>query len=120
MPRPRPFKGIQGWSQSTRNPNTNNTVLNSSKEAVYCFQFCGPLFNRASIQRTKGNGRYFPSIIQAKYLLSGIANNVVTTKIEMGRIHIVSKPLLLLVVRKRPGSEPFRTNQSNEQVNKEQ
>jgi hypothetical protein len=28
--------------------------------------------------------------------------------------------LLLLVVRKRPGSEPFRTNQSNEQVNKEQ
>ena len=95
IPRPSPFSGIQGWIASTINPNTNRTLLNSSKEAVYCFQFCGPQSNFVSIQRRIGNGRYFPSMIQAKYLLNGIANRVVTTRIEIGRSHIRLKSFLI-------------------------
>src|ERR1700756_2085245 len=89
IPRLSPFNGIQCWSETTINPSKKRTVLNNSKEAVSYFQFCGPQSSRASIQRKIGHGRYFPSMIQVKYLLNGIANSVVTTRIEIGRSHII-------------------------------
>ena len=54
--------GIQrhpGCSASTRKPKTNSTVLKTSSETRYCFQFCGPLSRRFSNQRNTGRGRIF-------------------------------------------------------------
>src|SRR5258707_4113043 len=63
--------------------------LNSSNAAVYCFQFIGPVSRRLSNQRQNAQGRYFPSMIQAMYLLIGIATISVTTTIEKGNSHII-------------------------------
>ena len=41
-------------------------VLKISNAAVYCFQFCGPLFRRSSNQRRSRGGRYLPSMIHAR------------------------------------------------------
>ena len=37
-PKPRGFNGIQGWSVRTTYPKMNRTMLNTSREAVYCLQ----------------------------------------------------------------------------------
>ena len=49
MPLPAGAKGRNGCSAKTTKPNTNSTVLNSSSETAYCFQFCGPVSRRDSI-----------------------------------------------------------------------
>ena len=57
IPRPRELSGIQGWTDKTTKPKTKRTVLKVSSETVYCFQFCGPLFSLASIQRKNTGAR---------------------------------------------------------------
>ncbi len=44
-------KSTFGWIASTTNPKTNISVLNSIMATAYCFQFCGPVSTRCSIQR---------------------------------------------------------------------
>ena len=63
-------------------------MLKMSKEAVYCFQFCGPLSRRSSNHRSNRGARYFPSMIHAIYLLTGIARRIVNTIMESGSNHI--------------------------------
>src|ERR1700692_3339385 len=96
IPRPRSFNGKNGWSDRTTKPKTKRTVLKSSRAPVYCFQFCGPLFSMFSTHRKGPQGRYFPSIIQERYLLNGIASRVVTIRIETGKNHIMKDTWLKL------------------------
>src|SRR5580704_2636572 len=88
IPLPRSLNGITGCSESTMNPQMNSTVLKISNAPVYCFQFIGPVSTRFSNQRKMDQGRYFPSMIQAMYLLIGIAMISVTTIIKKGKDHI--------------------------------
>src|ERR1700722_8524896 len=104
-----------------------STVLKISNAPVYCFQFIGPVSTRFSNQRKNPQGRYFPSMIQAMYLLIGTAAIRVTTIIKKGKDHIAleswfqiypdgARPIGGAV--KKFGLEPFRPDQSHEQINK--
>jgi hypothetical protein len=88
IPLPRSFSGITGCRERTINPQTNRTVLKTSNAAVYCFQFIGPVSRRDSNHRKNAQGRYFPSKIQAMYLLRGTATISVKRMTEIGRNHI--------------------------------
>src|SRR5579862_810646 len=81
---PSGLSGIHGCNAKTTYPKINNVVLNKRREAVYCFQFCGPLLMCCSNQANTDHGRYFPSIIQARYRLKGKAISVATINKEKG------------------------------------
>ena len=60
------LSGKEGWLESTMKPKMNITRLKSMSATAYCFQFCAPVSQRLSSQRTKAGARYLPFMIQAQ------------------------------------------------------
>ena len=93
--------------------------LKKISDTAYCFQFCGPLSIRDSNHRRKRRGRYFPSMIQARYLLSGTEITVATIKIAIGKSQMVIRPTPLAARRGGTVSEPFRPYHRHRQIHQQ-
>src|SRR5262245_38428200 len=83
----------------------NAIVLNSNRATVYCFQFCGPVSMRSSIQRSQCGALYLPSMIQARYRPNGNDSRIAVKIMRSGRVHML---------------EPFGAQQGCEEINEQQ
>src|SRR6516162_7382729 len=85
LPRASSFIGATAWSARTANEKTYITTWKMIMPAAYCFHVWGPLFSRFSNQARTFGGVYFPSMIHARYLLTGIERTIGKRIAEIGR-----------------------------------
>src|SRR5215471_12495521 len=115
MPRPRGLNGAIGWTESTVIPYRKSSVLKTSIETAYCFQFWGPELTRSSNHRRTRGGWYLPSITHAIYRLSGIESTTTVARTNAGSNHMDQG----LLHPRCPELEPLRADERCEEVDKE-